>query len=142
LHKKAMKSPLALLAFLMLSCSGMIATAQNARDFCKTGDEAILKKDFKAAAEAYSKAIDLDPESSEAFCKRGDANRGLEAWENAIVDYSMAIQLVPGYAAAYYGRGLARLSSGSRKENACADFEKAKEYGSKEAGKAIRKHCN
>lgn len=129
------------LLVLLLVLASLAGSGQTADTLLKQGNEAFEKKDFRAAVNSYSKAIDLDPNNSEAYCVRGEAFLRLESWEEAIVDYSMAIQLKPKYAEAWYGRAMARLSNGSRQENVCADLEKAKEYGSKDAVKALRKHC-
>jgi tetratricopeptide (TPR) repeat protein len=43
----------------------------------------------------FSRAIELDPESSWSFTRRGDTYRGMKRYDDALADYSRAIELDP-----------------------------------------------
>ena len=82
------------------------------------------KSDFKAALNAYDKAIRLKPDKAVAYNNRGVAKNGLGRHEKAIADYDEAIRLNPGNAETYNNRGNAKNGLG-RHEEAIADFDKA-----------------
>lgn len=57
---------------------------------------------------------------------RGNSKKAINLYESAIEDFDQVIKVNSGYAKAYYKRGIAKEALG-RKEEAKADFEKAKE---------------
>jgi tetratricopeptide (TPR) repeat protein len=69
-------------------------------------------KDFRGAFMDYSKAINIDPNSSEDYLSKS-----------------------------YYGRGLCFQYLGN-KEKACLDFTKANELGNQDAANAMQINCN
>ena len=82
------------------------------------------KSDFKAAVNAYDKAIELKPDLAEVYNNRGNAKSDLDRHEAALADYDKAIRLKPDYAAAYYNRGNTKDDLGQH-EDAIADYDKA-----------------
>lgn len=79
---------------------------------------------YQDAVEAYSKAIQLDPQFANAYYTRGNAKRELGDTVGAIADYERAIEHNPQFAAAYYNRGTAKSGSGDM-EGAKDDLVKA-----------------
>ena len=67
----------------------------------------LMLGDTDRAIEAYSHAIDHNPENAAAYINRGNAYKDKGDLDNAIKDYSKAIELKPEYAAAYNNRGAA-----------------------------------
>jgi Tetratricopeptide repeat. len=85
------------------------------------------------AIDAFSQAIQLNPNNPEAYFNRGIARTLLAAniseptrSPNPIEDYTDAIRLNHGFADAYYNRALAYLKLND-KVNARSDFQKAAE---------------
>ena len=77
--------------------------------------------DLKAAIDAYTTAIKLEPVLAEAYNNRGNAKGDLGRSVAAIADYTCAIKLNPNYAAAYNNRGAVNKSL-NRHEAAIADY--------------------
>ena len=82
------------------------------------------KSDFKAAVNAYDKAIRLTPDEAAAYNNRGNAKNTLGLYKEAIGDYDEALRLKPDYAEAYSNRGVAKAALGRRKE-AITDHDEA-----------------
>ncbi|MGV3642240.1 MAG: hypothetical protein ACO1NZ_17085, partial [Adhaeribacter sp.] len=61
-------------------------------------------------------------------------------FKGAVTDFSAAIALNPKSASAYYGRGSSRVAL-NQKAAACADLEKAKQLGSRQAVNLISQNC-
>ena len=80
--------------------------------------------DFKAAIDAYDKAIRLKPSYAEAYNNRGVAKSGLGQHKAAIEDYDAALRLKPDYAEAYNNRGNAKNGLGQHKA-AIEDYDAA-----------------
>ena len=57
-----------------------------------------------------------------------------------MADYTKAIEVNPQYAEAYYNRAIMYGQQGME-TLACADLQKAKELGLKQAAEAVEKHC-
>ncbi|MGB0525073.1 MAG: tetratricopeptide repeat protein [Flammeovirgaceae bacterium] len=79
---------------------------------------------YKEAILDYDKAIQLNPNHTNAYNNRGFAKRKLGRYKEAILDYNKAIQLNPNYANAYHNRGFAKRKLGKYKE-AILDYDKA-----------------
>jgi tetratricopeptide (TPR) repeat protein len=58
----------------------------------------------------------------------------------AIADFTMAIEVNPQYAEAYFNRAMMYGQQG-KITLSCADLQKAKELGLKQAASMIEKHC-
>ncbi len=80
--------------------------------------------DLEVAADAYTKAIELDPTLAVAYNNRGNAKAALGQHEAALADYDRAIELNPTYATAYYNRGNTKHALGQH-EAALADYDRA-----------------
>ncbi len=62
-----------------------------------------VKKDNKKALEKFTKAIELNPNYTEAYFARGFTYSKLKDKENAKADYSMCLKIQPNYDAAIQG---------------------------------------
>ncbi|MFC1870224.1 tetratricopeptide repeat protein, partial [Chloroflexota bacterium] len=82
------------------------------------------KGEYLKAIEAFTKAIDLDPDLALAFNNRGWSYIELGQYEQAIADCNQAIELEPDLALAHSNRGRAYIELGQY-EQAITDFDKA-----------------
>jgi tetratricopeptide (TPR) repeat protein len=73
------------------------------------------------AIEDLSKAIDTNPEFTEAYNLRGNSYSFIGKYENAISDFTKVIELNPAFTEAYLNRGKAYEESGNM-EKANADY--------------------
>ncbi len=96
----------------------------NIHHYLALGASCCSHGDFKAACEAYSKAINLAPNSAGAYSGRAYAQQDLGNYESSLADYSKAIQLSPEYADAYLNRATLR-SQIEDYEESVRDAEKA-----------------
>ena len=72
-------------------------------------------EDFDAAAAAFNKAIQLNPEYTIAYFERGLTKSNLGDYSGAIDDYTRAIKLNSEYAEAYNNRGWTKYTLGKSK---------------------------
>ena len=61
------------------------------------GNGHFVKKQYRAALEAYSMAIDVDPEDHVLFANRSACHLGLAKWTDAAQDAMMCITIDPLY---------------------------------------------
>src|SRR6266481_6790746 len=96
--------------------------------------ESGLKKqqagNLDGAIAAYSRAIELNPNYTEAYNNRGNVKGAKEDHDGAIADLNHAIELNPKYAKAYYNRGNVKGDKGDH-DGAIADFDRAIELDPK-----------
>jgi len=72
----------------------------------------------------YTKAIELNPNDTDAYYKRGSAKSKLQDYKGAIKDNNKAIELNPNFAMAYLNRGAAKGGLQDYK-GAIEDYNKA-----------------
>lgn len=92
------------------------------------GNEEYGQGNHQAAVVAYDKAIQHDPEYSDAYYNRGNAKLALENKPGAIADYDRALAHNQQFAEAYYNRGLVKSGQGDS-EGAREDYMKATGLG-------------
>lgn len=111
----------------------------SAIDWFKNGYAFQNAGNYKQAIEAYSRAIELDPNDAKAYSCRGIAYNNLGDHRQAIRDYDRAIELDPKYAWAYVGRGNAYFHRGDD-EQAIRDYDRAISEGrsKSEAGGGVK----
>jgi tetratricopeptide (TPR) repeat protein len=105
--------------------------SKDATAFINTGRQKMQAGDIAGAVAAFSKAIDLAPESPSAYNQRGHAeflitqngSTSNGSLESALADFNKAIALAPDFASAYYNRGMVMKVRGNV-EGATADFTK------------------
>ncbi len=93
----------------------------------------LFEKPIKALP-YINKCLEKNQSKPEYFKTRGDAYLQTKMYKYAIKDYSMALDLEPDNAETYLNKGLARKRSGDD-SGACADWDKARRLGSREAMK-------
>ena len=93
-----------------------------ANEYYKNGQQ-LDNKDNKKSIEAYTKAIEINKNYTEAYIARGIARRDSSDNEGAIKDFTKAIELNPKSSVSYAYRGLARSEVHDIK-NAEEDFAK------------------
>lgn len=80
--------------------------------------------DKDGALKDYDKAIDLNPNESDAYFNRGIIKDDMGKKEDALKDYDIAIKLNPNDYGAYFNHGIILYNLGE-KEDAIKDFSKA-----------------
>ncbi len=104
---------------------------------------AIIKgqqKDYQGVVDILDKAVVISDENSKVFFNRAYAKGFLSDFNGAIEDFTMTIKLDPGNGQALILRGRAYSAIG-KKEEACADFFKAKTMGVSGAAESITQLC-
>ena len=98
----------------------------NASDWICKADALSESKMFDKALEAYSRAIELDPNNVDAYNKRAEAYKDLKEYDKAIEEYNRIISLQPNSAENYSNRGAAYAFS-TQYEKAIEDYDRSLE---------------
>lgn len=93
----------------------------------------VVKRDFEAAVDKFSKAIETQPEMLDAYSYRGNAYVDLGQYQRALADLDYVIQKSPDHHAAYYNRSTAQMGLG-RTDLALADLSRAIQLAPEEPG--------
>jgi tetratricopeptide (TPR) repeat protein len=88
------------------------------------------EKNYDRAIQDYSKAIELNPNYTEAYYNRGIVFTNENNYDRAIQDYSKAIELNPNYTEAYNNRGNI-FKNNKNYDRALEDYNKAIELNPK-----------
>jgi serine/threonine protein kinase len=102
------------------------AAIKASKDFYRQGDKFYTQRKYDKAIEAYTKAIELNPNDSGVYNNRGIVYHLTSKYQEAIADYTRAAELNPHHFSAYNNRGLVYEEIGNV-EQAIADFKKALE---------------
>jgi tetratricopeptide (TPR) repeat protein len=97
------------------------ASAEPASEAYQQGVSRLDEGDFDAAIKAFTEAIRLEPQLTDAYKRRGFAYGRKGEQEKAIADFSEAIRLAPDDAEAYRNRGVSHGMKGDH-DKAIADF--------------------
>ena len=108
-----------LLAAMMV----VLGCAEYAIMYLDKGNRHLAQGQFDEAIAAYTRVIELDPESVIVYGNRGEAYYSIGEYDKAIADCTKAIEMAPEFWLAYYHRGLAYESKGEY-EKAASDYEK------------------
>lgn len=84
----------------------------------------LVTDDFSEKLKFYTKAIEHNPEYTDAYINRGLVKNELEDYEGSIKDYDKAIELDSKCSLAYNNRGYTKHKKGDY-EGALADYNKA-----------------
>ena len=82
--------------------------AKNAKFYFKSAYKKAEKGDYYGAISDYTKAIEINPNKSEAYYKRGISKAKLKDYYGAISDFTKAIEINPNDSDAYYNRGISK----------------------------------
>ena len=110
--------------FLLVLCLLTARQALAQEDWFQKGLLLIRDRQYDAAIEAFSTAIESIPGDYEAYNYRGLARTYLADYDGAIVDYTMALRIKAEYAEALNNRGFAWVKKGNLKQ-ALDDFSRA-----------------
>ncbi|MCU1289661.1 MAG: Serine/threonine protein kinase [Acidobacteria bacterium] len=102
------------------------ASLKASKEFFRQGNKFYGQKKYEQAIEAYTKAIENNPNDYGIYNNRGIAYHATEQFEKAITDYNKAAELNPYDFSAYNNRGAAYEDIGNI-EQAVADYKKALE---------------
>lgn len=80
--------------------------SENASLYVDRGNSFLELKNWRQAKENYDKAIQLDPNNSDAYFGRGLAKGKLDDKVGEMKDYNKAIELNPEYSKAYHNRAI------------------------------------
>src|SRR6202171_3514662 len=86
---------------------------QKAREAYKKAVRFEQQRQYHAAVEAYSVALEADPKSDAAFLHRGFCSYHLSDNEGAIADFSESLALQPNNSRAYLARAIAYAAAGN-----------------------------
>ena len=126
-------------SIVMLSLPEKV-NAESAYSFHQSGINNYKNGDYFKAVYDFTKAIEIDPNYSEAYYNRGWNKAKLKDYYGAISDYTKAIEINPNYLSEYKNRGIDKEIIGDLK-GACADWQKASQLGDQDAANWVRKQC-
>jgi tetratricopeptide (TPR) repeat protein len=112
-----------ILILLVTSC------AADAETYDKQGREYADEGEYSQAIEAFTKAIEADPEYADAYNNRGNTYRKNGDLDEALADLNKALQLDPGHYRAYKNRAKLFATQGEL-DQALADFNQSIELNS------------
>src|SRR5688500_1112989 len=87
------RGPLLLIALAVATVLAALAGCRSSLSYIDQGVEQLEAKDYDAAQESFSAAIDKDPDNDAAYFNRGEAHLALGRHDAAIRDYTRAIDL-------------------------------------------------
>lgn len=96
---------------------------KSASDFVAKGVVKSEQGDKSEAIDAYSQAINRDPNYADAYYQRGNTRYDQGDKQGALADYTKAISIDPNYANAYFQRAATRYNQDD-KQGALADFDR------------------
>lgn len=100
---------------------------QTATNWEEVGNLYYSMSQFQLAVDAYTKAVELEPQEAQYYVQRADAFRELKNYAAAFKDYEKGIQLANGYYSwAYENRGIAWFELNNYSK-AVGDFTRAVE---------------
>ncbi|HLG18033.1 MAG TPA: tetratricopeptide repeat protein [Blastocatellia bacterium] len=88
--------------------TGSRGNAVAASSLIKQGRDYYEKNKYNEAADAFTKAIEANPDSAEAYTGRGNARRSLRDYAAASADFNKAIALDARASEAYRGRSMVK----------------------------------
>jgi lipoprotein NlpI len=92
------------------------ADPKNAAAFLLVGRSSLGLRDNAAAIEAFSKVLQLEPDTISALDGRGDAYLKAGQFAAAVADFDRMLELVPAFAPQHWRRGIALYYAGKYDE--------------------------
>ncbi|KAF5826829.1 hypothetical protein DUNSADRAFT_1935 [Dunaliella salina] len=96
---------------------------EKAMQLKRQGDEAFVRQDYAASAEAYSASLKHDTSSAAVWANRAAAYLRLGRVHEALEDARRSRAVDPGFAKAWYREGSAYAAMNLWEDAACAYFE-------------------
>src|SRR5215510_16543291 len=87
----------------------LLMSAQSAKDYTQKGRELYEKSEFMEALLNLNKAIEVDPNYSQAYYVRGNIKDAFDDRHGAMKDYNMAVEKNPKFAEAFFARGNVKM---------------------------------
>jgi tetratricopeptide (TPR) repeat protein len=113
-----------LITLIIAGCVKIQRPSLDAESHIYRGHHNFLNGNYDEAISDYNRAIELNPEFSEAYYTRGSAYDRKGQYNHAIDDYTKAIELNPYFVEAYSNRGVANGIIG-RYDRSISDLKKA-----------------
>jgi tetratricopeptide (TPR) repeat protein len=88
------------------------------------GNEYYYNKEYKEAIECYDKALEIDPNNTNASVSKGVALHNLGKYDKSIECYDKALEIDPNYADAWYNRACSKVKKGDI-DDGLTDLKKA-----------------
>ncbi len=101
-----------------------MSATHSAYDLFQKAMEEFIGRNYEESIEAFTQAIEMDPELKLAVMSRGSAYFKLDRLDEARSDFDRVVEIDPTNARAYHLRGLVNDKSGDH-QSALADFSKA-----------------
>lgn len=98
---------LTLLTFLI--AFSIAALAQTAKDYTQKGRELYEKREYMEALLNLNKAIEVDPNYSQAYYVRGNIKDAFDDRHGAMKDYNHALEKNPKFGDAFFARGNVKM---------------------------------
>jgi len=114
--------------------------AHHAKAFYNRGNLKGQQGDLKSALNDFNKAIEIDPRYVDAFCDRGVVHSLNKSHQLAVSDFNSAIKIDGSYIKAYINLGIVYIEM-NRINDACEQFEKAKNKGNRDAFNMFNMYC-
>jgi tetratricopeptide (TPR) repeat protein len=96
-----------LLSFLILVAT--LSFSQSAKDFTQKGRELYEKREFMEALLNLNKAIEIDPNYSQAYFVRANIKDAFDDRHGSMKDYNHAVEKNPKFAEAFFARGNVKM---------------------------------
>lgn len=84
-------------------------SAQSAKEYTQKGREFYEKREFMEALLNLNKAIEIDPNYSQAYYVRGNIKDVFDDRHGAMKDYNIALEKNPKFADAFFSRGNVKM---------------------------------
>jgi len=114
---------IASMSFIM-QVNSYLQEKNTAKEYVLNGNAKYNLADYGGAIKECDRALEIDPNNTEAYNNRGLAKYELEDYEGAIQDYTKVIEIDPYNALAYYNRGGSKYRL-SNFEGAIKDCDRA-----------------
>jgi Tfp pilus assembly protein PilF len=90
-----------IIALIIALSSPIFLSAQSAKELTQKGREFYEKREFMEALLNLNKAIDADPNYSQAYYVRGNIKDAFDDRHGAMKDYNVAVEKNPKFAEAF-----------------------------------------
>lgn len=93
----------------VLVLAGFLTFSQTVKDYTQKGRELYEKREFMEALLNLNKAIEIDPNYSQAYFVRGNIKDAFDDRHGAMKDYNHAVEKNPKFGDAFFARGNVKM---------------------------------